>query len=65
MINEVVAFGLTGAELLVLFFGFWMCVAVVAMICSYLNTTPKQPKLPMTMEEANIRTLQKLLEGLK
>jgi len=62
MINEVVAFGLTGAELLVLFFGFWMCVAVVAMICSYVN--PK-PKLPMTMEEANIRTLQKLLEGLK
>lgn len=62
MINEVVAFGLTGAEMLVLFFGFWMCVAVVAMICSYLNTKPKPP---MTMEEANIKILQKLLEGLK
>lgn len=62
MINEVVAFGLTGAELLVLFFGFWMLVAVVAMICSYLNSEPKKP---LTMEEVNLKTLQKLLDGLK
>lgn len=60
MINEIVAFGLTGAELLVLFFGFWMLVAVVAMICTYLR-----PEKPLTLEEVNVRTLQKLLDGLK
>jgi preprotein translocase subunit YajC len=56
--QDIIAFGLTKAELLIIFVGFWSVVAVVAMMCSYFS-----PDRPSRKESEELKMFKEALKS--